>query len=201
MGKSYNLSGKVFGRLTAIKIKEHRPWKGALWECICECGNKKDVLATKLYRGNVKSCGCLRVETAITNGKKVRIASSSGKWKGFGDLPMKKFNGYKLGAEKRNLEFSITIEQAWVKFLDQNSKCAITGLPLSFGKTSRNSKENTASLDRIDSSIGYTIENIHWVHKNINRMKGTLPMEEFVDWCRLIVENNIHTARRKLLHT
>ena len=37
----------------------------------------------------------------------------------------------------------------------------------------------TASLDRIDSKKGYTIDNIQWVHKDVNKMKMDLQEEDF----------------------
>jgi len=43
-----------------------------------------------------------------------------------------------------------------------------------------------ASLDRIDNSKGYIIDNVQFVHKDINIMRGTLSMERFTDLCNLI---------------
>ncbi|HFK0814733.1 TPA: AP2 domain-containing protein, partial [Listeria monocytogenes] len=56
-----DLAGQVFGRLT---VKEFvRSENGnAVWKCVCECGNEKEVLAQQLKRGYVKSCGCLAKE-------------------------------------------------------------------------------------------------------------------------------------------
>ena len=48
----------------------------------------------------------------------------------------------------------------------------------------------TASLDRIDSTKGYTKNNIQWVHKTINKMKNVLHDEEFIQWCNLIANYN-----------
>lgn len=53
-------------------------------------------------------------------------------------------------------------------------------------KTTRN---RTASLDRIDSSKGYKIENIQWVHKDINQMKSALENNKFIELCELVSEN------------
>ena len=44
----------------------------------------------------------------------------------------------------------------------------------------------TASIDRIDSSIGYVIGNVQWVHKQVNFMKGTMEQKEFIKFCKLI---------------
>lgn len=57
----FDLTGKQFGRLTAIRIRE-KTYKGRMWECACVCGNKKMAVATMLTHGLIKSCGCLRNE-------------------------------------------------------------------------------------------------------------------------------------------
>jgi len=58
-----NLSGKKFGRLTAIKSTERRSENGSvIWNCECECGGHKDISASDLVGGRVKSCGCIRDE-------------------------------------------------------------------------------------------------------------------------------------------
>lgn len=38
------------------------------WHCLCDCGNEIDVSNSGFY-GNTKSCGCLKRESAIANGK------------------------------------------------------------------------------------------------------------------------------------
>jgi len=55
-----DLTGKCFGRLTAISLtrKAGRP----AWLCVCECGNIKEVLTNSLRRGFTKSCGCYQSE-------------------------------------------------------------------------------------------------------------------------------------------
>ena len=64
--RKYNqvdLSGRTFGRLTAIEPTEGRDRKGSVyWRCICICGNEMEVTEDALTQGNVKSCGCLRME-------------------------------------------------------------------------------------------------------------------------------------------
>jgi len=47
-----------------------------------------------------------------------------------------------------------------------------------------------ASLDRIDSSIGYVNDNVQWVHKDINMMKRIYTQEYFIYLCKLVSENN-----------
>lgn len=47
----------------------------------------------------------------------------------------------------------------------------------------------TASIDRIDSSKGYTKDNIQWVHKNVNIMKMDQTMDQFLYICKKIVDH------------
>ena len=46
------------------------------------------------------------------------------------------------------------------------------------------------SIDRINSDLDYTKDNIQIVHKNINMMKGTLDSKTFIYLCNLITFNN-----------
>ncbi len=48
----------------------------------------------------------------------------------------------------------------------------------------------TASLDRIDSSRGYTLDNIQWVHKDLNKMKTNYPNDYFIKMCKYVANNN-----------
>lgn len=53
--KPLDLTGMVFGDLTALEISEKRNGK-ILWLCRCTCGAEKSIYATHLVRGNTKSC-------------------------------------------------------------------------------------------------------------------------------------------------
>lgn len=53
-----DLTGRKFGKLTVIEKAESRDGH-AVWLCECECGNKKEVRASCLKKGETKSCGCL----------------------------------------------------------------------------------------------------------------------------------------------
>lgn len=50
--------------------------------------------------------------------------------------------------------------------------------------------KQTASLDRIDNTKGYTEDNVQWVHKIINKMKSDLTQEDFIMWCKRINNEN-----------
>lgn len=57
-----DLTGLVFGRLTAIKLNHRDNNSNSFWLCKCICGNKSVVRIGDLTSGNTTSCGCYRTE-------------------------------------------------------------------------------------------------------------------------------------------
>ena len=49
-------------------------------------------------------------------------------------------------------------------------------------------KLNTVSIERIDSNIGYTLENTILVCQAINRMKSDFEFDEFYELCRDVAQ-------------
>lgn len=65
MGKFIDLTGLKFERLTVIKYLGCSKWL-----CKCDCGKEIRTNGYGLRSGNTKSCGCLRTERIIEEGKK-----------------------------------------------------------------------------------------------------------------------------------
>lgn len=61
-----DLSNYRFGKLIALNIIGSDD--GAIWECLCDCGERHNVKAKSLVAGTTKSCGCLQRETVTTHG-------------------------------------------------------------------------------------------------------------------------------------
>lgn len=178
-GKRLNIKREKIGKLQPIRVLEHKDKKNQqLWECLCDCGNKVVVPATRLInkKRKLNSCGCYRSDDA-----KKRF------WKGFGEISLSYWHRTQNGAKQRNLEFSITIEYAWELFLKQERKCALSGVDLIMPKCyCSNIGGNFASLDRIDSSKGYLIGNVQWIDKDINRIKMNMDENRFINLCAKI---------------
>lgn len=68
MANRLNLENMEFGLLKALRIIGKDSHGNILWECKCSCGNTKNVGATYLKKGTVRSCGCLSYFTEIMNG-------------------------------------------------------------------------------------------------------------------------------------
>jgi hypothetical protein len=107
-------------------------------------------------------------------------------WKGYGEISNSFFQRIISHARRRKIEFNLTIQEVWDLFLKQNRKCALSGLNLVFPKSLNRNEIITASLDRIDSKKGYFIENVQWVHKDINFMKQSFSTEYFIQLCNQI---------------
>jgi hypothetical protein len=174
-----DLSNQKIGRLTVISksTKKHKS-HSVLWICECECSNIVEITSSQLKR--TKSCGCLKKDTH---------------WKGYEEISGYFFGRCKKSAKKRNLPFSITIEEIYDIYIQQNKKCAISGMDIFFCNSSLSQPKNyhrvqTASLDRIDSSKGYTKDNCQLLHKKINLMKSNYSDEEFINLCKIITEYN-----------
>lgn len=180
-GPKLNLHGQKFGKLTVVELVEKED--EFKWLTICECGTKKEYTTSALTRkySGVKRC-------AKCSGHKVIAGESNGGvWKGYGDISGSQWSTIKRGAKSRNLSFEITIQQMWELFLTQNKKCALSGVELEFASNfNRDLSRNTASLDRIDSTKGYVINNVQWIHKEINVMKMQMSESKFIEWCNLI---------------
>lgn len=185
MGTIIDLTGKQFGRLTVVRRSETAASNGnKKWECLCSCGKTVYRPGTLLRYGHTKSCGCYRVDY-----QKIHNSGSDGpNWTGHGELSGTKWDYIVKGAKTRKIEFALTIEEAWALFLKQNRLCALSGIPLHFDD-GKGRHSGNASLDRIDSKKGYTIDNVQWVDKRINVMKWHLPEKEFLDLCQKIVNH------------
>jgi hypothetical protein len=92
------------------------------------------------------------------------------------------FNKFKKSASQRNIVWDLTVE---TMFSSYDGKCALTGWDLSISYSNC-----TASLDRIDCSKGYTLENIQWVHVMVNMSKNKYKLEKFIEMCKAVAENN-----------
>lgn len=171
--KGEDLAGKRFGKLLVIKYVFTDKFQQRKWECLCDCGNIKYVSTGSLNQGQNMSCGCMGYKSGN------RKAELIYNYKGYKDISGSRWYQLENGAKTRNLEFSITKEQVWDLFEKQNRKCYFSGIPLSF-------KDSTASVDRLDPSKGYIIENIAIIHKDINRIKSNLSTEYFIEICQKI---------------
>ena len=92
----------------------------------------------------------------------------------------------------KDLEFDITMNDIKELYKKQKGLCRFTEEKLTYLSYQTNDKSNlneyNLSVDRIDSSKGYTKDNIQLVGALINRMKGDLSDDEFLEIAAMVAE-------------
>jgi len=167
MQSSYKIGDKVW-KLTIID-KVFRPTpsgrKRSNYACLCECGNDKVVYAEgyNLKNGRFKSCGCLRKRASgLSNTIEYRL------WKSAKDR-----------SEKKGWEFTITLDDIKIPLV-----CPLLEIPIVMHST-RERHFNAPSVDRINSTKGYTKDNIWIISHRANQLKNDATFAEM----KLMVEN------------
>lgn len=185
-----DITGKKYRNMVVLGKTEKTTRRGrGIWSCRCDtCETVLDLPAHAVRQGRYE-CECEPQVYRVKRTNKVRFC---------GLMPLYFVTKMKGEAEKRNLEFTLTPEIMWEVFQQQDGKCVLSGIELSFVKEGQTSRQNdsTASLDRIDSTKGYVAGNVQWVHKHINFMKQAFPDEYFIGMCRTVTLNQ---ARRYVL--
>lgn len=129
-------------------------------------------------------CRKCRTVRANKSSKRNNTGEKNAFWKGYKDIPFHWFSKYFLRrGTSRKRTGNITIQQIYDLWIKQNKRCNLSGLEIDFIK-----RENgvSASIDRIDSSKEYTIDNVQLVHKDINRMKNHFNQDYFISICKMV---------------
>ena len=94
------------------------------------------------------------------------------------------FQNSAANAVRRNVEHSLTYE--WVRERVERGVCELSGVPFVFGG---NKHPRNPSIDRIDSSRGYTPDNCRIALWMLNAGKNDAEDQVFVDALRLVAES------------
>lgn len=145
---------------------------GGYWKCVCLCGSGKTRKTTlaQLKDGRSKSCGCLNRGMFYNNSY----------------IPDHILNTCYHNAKKRGLSFNVTPEYLKSIIEKQKYKCALSGVDIYL---SEYKQESSASIDRIDSSIGYIKGNIQWLHYKVNILKLDYANQEIISLAKEVVKN------------
>lgn len=178
-----DLIGKKIGKLTCLEFVGKTDYNHLKWRWRCECGREKIITGNCVRYGGIKGCGIC-----------TKRGQQSVRWTGVGEIGSTWWRNIQKAAERREMEFKITKQEAWELFLKQNRICALTGEELRFTEigTAYGGDGGTASIDRIDNEKGYTLDNIWWVHRDINIMKFVLPLNKFYYTAYLSVNKENH---------
>lgn len=92
---------------------------------------------------------------------------------------------YKTNALIRRIDWNVSFDYLAELLIEQDFKCALTDFDIHAMEVN-----SPASLDRIDSSIGYVEGNLQWVTSKVNMMKQQYSQEDFIQVC--IAVSNKH---------
>lgn len=184
--------GTIFGSLKVISDKiEYTSDNKVKYNVQCNCGKELFVRAYFLENGRQKYCReCSQRNAVYTHDNRANFLNKT--HSGYKNITKTVYSYLKRNAIRRDITWdsNITIEFLWDLYIKQNGLCALSGFPIQFTEKRKMSNINwdfmTASLDRIDSSKPYSVENIQWVHKHVNKMKNNFDQTYFIDLCKNI---------------
>jgi hypothetical protein len=87
------------------------------------------------------------------------------------------FKPYKTNAASRGLTFDLSLDDLKAMWVTQGGRCWYTGIEM----TTTVGDPNKVSIDRLDSTQGYTRANVVLCTKRINLMKREMSVAEFKD--------------------
>lgn len=163
--KVVDLSGHTFGGLIVLRKDEEATKKnkrGTYW-CKCSWCQDEKLINSEIFRYGKKppvSCGCRR-KAGYTNPK---------------SNPTKKnetrlLNYARRNAKRRGEECSLELKDIVIP-----EYCPVLGIKLEPG--SHNHQDCSPSVDRIDSTKGYTKDNVWIISARANRIKNNATIEE-----------------------
>lgn len=128
--------------------------------CRCACGKIKEVDKWNLIKSKSKSCGCTGRAATLAANTTHNIAGTDYRFYTTHRNMMERCYNPKNKRYKKYGGSGITVQESWHNvstfFSDMYESYLIC-----MGITGGN-----ASLERVDNSLGYTVENCTWIHKN-----------------------------------
>jgi hypothetical protein len=168
---SVDLTEQRFGRLVAVHrvvITKDSGRKEGVWLCRCDCGESTQVRCSALLNGNTKSCGCYR-------GRPLKSGRSS--------------RNSILSRYKRNAHIA---GRPWL-LTEELFDCLTSGNCHYCGQAPTNVHSTHTSfgefhyngIDRKDSDLGYTPDNVVSCCKECQKAKSNVPYAQFINFlCR-----------------
>lgn len=170
-----DLTDKKFSELTAISFVRSDKYGTSFWKFKCDCGKVKIIRANAVKAGKTRSCGCYQRSHRLSNN----------------DIGINRiFSDYKYNANKRKISFCLTKKELryiiskpcfYCKTINSNHKIKYYG--------HRRVEYRYNGIDRLDSSSGYTKENVVSCCSICNYMKKQMSYIDFVNHIKKIAKN------------
>jgi hypothetical protein len=185
--------GDRLGKLTILSIdilpyvsKSGRKYNRKFVNCQCDCGNlcRRELTNIKQCNINNTACGCNRGKLKWGAGRSKPSYYREGRY----------FNQQYLRYVSRNAikgkhKFSLIIDDLDNQYEAQDGLCYYTGDRLILPPKAvafHYSKDYNISVDRKDSKLGYTKDNIVLCTSDANLAKQSLSIDDFISLCRRV---------------
>ena len=178
-------AGQRFGKLVVVRRAEDGPRNGrrsrVRWLCICDCGGERIAAVGTLQAGRTSSCGCAkrnprptyRPANVLPPGRAARNQV---------------FARYRSSARKRGFSWELSSEQFDAIICQHCTYCGCPPSNATRSKGRHSSEWVWNGIDRVDSALGYVLENVVPCCEICNKAKRDLSYDEFVAWIARLVE-------------
>lgn len=159
------LVGTKFGRLVVLEFTRwhvgNDTQKTSMWNCLCDCGNEKEMRRSYLQTTEIPSCGCYKSEVISENSTKHGMygTPTHQTWRKMKERCLSEYYVEKEYYQDQGID----IYPPWIE--------AFENFYADMGE-----RPEGMTLDRIDGTKGYYPDNCRWADLTIqayNRKKGT----------------------------
>lgn len=168
-----DLTGRKFDKWFVLGyVGDHKTRRGC-WLCRCTCGIERPVVGSSLRNHTSRSCGCLQrgYYKRLPDGEAARHMLFISR--------RKKAHRRKLEWGLSEAEFSLLVKQN-CHYCDAPPTSEFYYQP--GGKYKAGTPYFWNGLDRMDSSRGYTSENVVSCCSTCNKAKLAMPRARFLEW-------------------
>lgn len=182
--------------LTAVEYVGENAYGTPVWKWLCSCGESKISPATPVITGNIRSCGC-ESRPMVKRGWHRSFAEKEACIRRIISNYIYSCRG---GSKRRGIEWKLTYD-------DVSSiirlPCHYCGLVSSNSKTIKGQQKGLFVLryngiDRVDSSLGYTKDNVVPCCKHCNFAKNDRSVDEFLAHAQTICDFQLSKKQNQL---
>ena len=181
MPKKLDLTGQIFGRLTAIRLAESTRKDKVGWLCRCICGKETIVWSASLRKRHTRSCGCLLEEWQEQHHRLLPGEAA------FNSL----YGGYKKAAQYKNRQFDISKEEFRLLTKMSCTYCGSEPFQVCTHGDAKTTPYIYMGMDRVDNKQGYTKDNVVPCCKACNIAKNAMSLDMFETWLDRLVKFRI----------
>lgn len=177
-----DMTGKRFGKWTVLSKSGNTKGGAALWLCVCDCGNSREVRGGDLRSWKTTNCGC---EANIKRSERIKTHGESKtylyrKWKSMISRCYAPSGGYRKNG--------VSVCKEWRESFEMFKKWAF-----------KSGYEYGLTIDRIDNDKGYSPENCRWadMQTQAQNRKFVRKRSDGTPWYKVAEKNGI---RQQLFH-